>query len=336
MPPTPAVDRLPVPARRALAVAVATVRGLLADRGTMLAAAIAYNVLFSLFPLVLALVAVSGFVLRDAAVRDDAIARLEEALPLSGDGRDAIATALRTAAGGATTATLVAIPGLLWSASGMMGAMRSAVDAALGPDGGGRGFLRGKLIDLAFVLGVGVLALASLVLTVVGQKADEVRDLSRDWPDPLPSLVDALAGSAVPVLVVAASAAVFAILYRVLPARPPGRGALAVGVLVATLAFEILKRGFAYYVTGFANYASVYGSLGAVIAFLFFVYVAALILIVGAEAAAAFRDLDAEPQPAGLADAAPHDARRPPPRLAAAGVLLLGLAALGRLTRRPR
>lgn len=337
-----ALDRLPAPLRRALAVVVAAVRGLLTDRGTMLAAAISYNVLFSLFPLVLALVAVSGFVLRDDALRDDAISRLEEALPLSGSGRDAIATALRTAAGGATTATLIAIPGLIWSASGMMGAMRVAVDAALGVDGEGRNPILAKLIDFAFVLGVGLLAIASLVLTVVGQKAQDVRDLSRDWPDPLPALVDLLAGSAVPVAVVVVTALIFATLYRVLPAHPPARSALAVGVIVATVLLEALKRGFAIYLTSVANYSSVYGSLGAVIAFLFFVYLAALILIVGAEVAAAWRDTAGgraalhAVAPAGAPGATPGRRERPPSRLATAGVVLLLLAALGRVTRRRR
>ncbi len=47
-----------------------------------------------------------------------------------------------------------------------------------------------------------------------------------------------------------------------------------------------MKNGFAIYLRYFGNYDAVYGSLGAVIAFLFFVYVSANVLLLGAEMAA--------------------------------------------------
>ena len=43
-----------------------------------------------------------------------------------------------------------------------------------------------------------------------------------------------------------------------------------------------MKNGFAIYLRNFGNYDAVYGSLGTVVAFLFFVYVSANIMLLGA------------------------------------------------------
>ena len=55
------------------------------------------------------------------------------------------------------------------------------------------------------------------------------------------------------------------------------------GALVAAFAFEIAKNAFLWYSQNFANYNLVYGSLGAVIALLFWAYISAIILLFGAE-----------------------------------------------------
>ena len=47
-----------------------------------------------------------------------------------------------------------------------------------------------------------------------------------------------------------------------------------------------MKNGFAIYLRQFGNYDAVYGSLGTVVAFLFFVYISANIMLLGAEMAA--------------------------------------------------
>ena len=58
------------------------------------------------------------------------------------------------------------------------------------------------------------------------------------------------------------------------------------GALVAAVGFEFVKNAFAIYLATFGNYDAVYGSLGAVTAFLFFVFLSANIMLFGAELAA--------------------------------------------------
>jgi YihY family inner membrane protein len=84
----------------------------------------------------------------------------------------------------------------------------------------------------------------------------------------------------------ALSMAVYTVVYVVVPARRVRVRDVWPGVLFAAVVYEVAKRGFAIYVENYSNYNAVYGSLGAVIAFLVFVYIAAIVFLIGAEMAA--------------------------------------------------
>ena len=74
--------------------------------------------------------------------------------------------------------------------------------------------------------------------------------------------------------------------YKLVPARPvPLRSAL-IGGLIAAVALEGAKFGFAFYITHVRNYEIVYGALAALPLFLIWIYVCWIILLVGAAIAA--------------------------------------------------
>jgi membrane protein len=64
---------------------------------------------------------------------------------------------------------------------------------------------------------------------------------------------------------------------------------------VAAAGFEAAKAGFSFYLENFARYDAIYASLGSVIAFLVFVWVAANVLLLGAEVASEYPRLRDEP-----------------------------------------
>jgi membrane protein len=99
--------------------------------------------------------------------------------------------------------------------------------------------------------------------------------------DNVPWAARALPGVATPIAVALGMLA-FALLYKLVPARPVRWGAAFAGAAVAALAFEAAKRGFAAYVTSVPTYQAVYGALAALPLFLVWIYLAWFIILSGA------------------------------------------------------
>ena len=257
-----------------------------ADRCTQLAAAIAYYVLVSIFPLAILLVSISGLLLTDDRLRADVVDEIFLALPLSEDeGRDNLESAVEGIATGFSLIGLVAILGLVWSATAMMGSIRHALNQVWGvphryP------FLKAKLLDLTLVFSVGLLISASVSATVLLQVARNLSDGLSDALGPL----GVGAGGAVEVVAILVplliSFGTFAALYKYVPRVGTHFRHVWPGALLAAVLFELLKNGFAIYLRFFGDYDAIYGSLGAVVIFLFFVYLSGVAMLIGAEMAA--------------------------------------------------
>lgn len=262
-----------------------TVREFGADQCPQLAAGIAYYVLFSIFPLALLLLATSGLMLANESLREDLVDNLFDVLPLSeGEGRDDLKSAISGLTTGISLVGLVSIVGLMWSASGMMGALRRALNQAWDTDYK-RPFLHGKLLDFVMVLGLGMLMSLSAGATIFLQVVRRVNDDLSGALGPLGSgttLSLEVVAVFVPLLL---SLVTFMVLFKFVPSVKTRFRSIWPGALLAAVLFEGLKNGFAIYLRYFGNYDVVYGSLGIVVAFLFFVYVSANIMLLGAEMA---------------------------------------------------
>ena len=259
------------------------------DNCTQMAAAISYYVLFSIFPLIIFLVSVLGIVLRGSELQQDAIDEIFANIPQlseaesESDVRGAVED-IAGAAGGALT--IFGLIGMGWSGSNMMGVIRRSINIAYDLEKH-RPLVRQKLLDLALVLGMGVFFLSSVAATAFLRT---VREFSGD----IAVLGDASerAGPAwdaasylIPFVL---SFIAFTVMYWVVPATKVKLREVWPGALVAAVMFELGKIGFAFYLQNFSNYGLVYGSLGGVVAFLFWVYLGSSILLFGAELASEY------------------------------------------------
>jgi membrane protein len=86
----------------------------------------------------------------------------------------------------------------------------------------------------------------------------------------------------------AISFAVFLALFRFVPSVRTRVPHVWVGALAAAVLFELLKHGFAFYLRTLGGFDAVYGSVGAVLAFLLFTYLSATVVLLGAEMAAEY------------------------------------------------
>ena len=251
----------------------------LRDRCTQMASSISYWVFFSIFPLAIFLVTVLGQFLRDENLKNRVVEALLEVLPLAPvEGREQLESVLRGVSTDVSLLGLLSIFGLIWSASAMMSAIRISVNVAWA-HGFRRPPVRGKLIDIAMVFVLGLLVEMSLIATTLvrfGMNfADRIPFVPIGWTWNVVSVLT-------PFLV---SLLIFTLIYKFIPAIPVRITDIWPGVLFAAIAFEVAKHGFAFYVANFGNYNAIYGSIGAIIVFLVFVYLAANILLFGAELA---------------------------------------------------
>ena len=258
-------------------------------RCTVAAAAIAFHVLFSVFPLILLVTAILGTQMRNADARQQVVDRLLNVLPLDPSAAGQINQLLVSATNNLATIGIVGAIGLVWSSSGMLGSVRGAMELAWEGQAGRRAFFHGKLVDallLAIVVSVVLSSfLAGLVLSIHPQVSIDVMR-----PESLSSgLAAAVRSSLAPALSILTSGIVLVLAYKFLPRpRPALRYALA-GAAVAACLLEVARRIFSIYVDRVATYDIVYGSIGSIIVFLFFVYIAGMVILFGAELGASVR-----------------------------------------------
>jgi membrane protein len=249
------------------------------DNCPQLAASIAYHVLFALFPLAIVLAGIFGIVVHTTGARADVIDTIVRAAPLSASGASRLRNLLNGATSGLSALGLLGAIGLVWSASGMMGAIRVALNQAWDAEDA-RPFLKGKLVDVGLVFGVALVSLASLGLTIAVRFIGAIARhgavvLGGGW-------VTWILGVLVPL---ALSFGTVVALYRLVPAAHVRLAEAWPAALLVACGFVVAQNLFALYVGHFANYNAVYGSLGAVIAFMFFVYLASSLFLLGAEVA---------------------------------------------------
>lgn len=240
----------------------------------------AYYGLLSVFPAVIVIAAATGFLLDDESVREDVVEFLTRELPLSEtSGRSDIDKLLDGVATNAGTLGAVGLIALLIAASALIGATRNSLSSIF-EEQVRRGPLRGKALDVLIVVVLGVLLTVSFSATVVNQFELDLSGGIGDW---LQGLFESLGGSVLSAIV---TAVLFTVAFKVLPAEEHRLRDIWPGLVFAVAAYELLKRLFSVYLDSFSNYAAVYGSLGAVIAFMVFIYLASLFFLLGAAMAA--------------------------------------------------
>lgn len=246
--------------------------GFLADRCTQMAASISYYALFALFPLVILAAAIFGTVQGEAEARQSIIDLVTDYIVLTPEGERTLESALEGVTENTGVFGAVGLVGLLFSASGVMSAIRNALNTAFDVDER-RPPVHGKLVDMTLVLFLGLAVGTSLALTLFFQL---VPDLGEG---------EFLITTSMSLLPIAINFGIFSFLFYVMPATEVKLRDVWPGALFAALGYEAAKIGFAFYLSNFGNYSAVYGSVAVIIIFMFFVYIVANIFLLGGEMA---------------------------------------------------
>ncbi len=265
-----------IPARGWKEILRRTFREISQDRVLSVAGGVAFFVLLAVFPTVTAFISIYGLV-ADPSMIATHLNDLSTILP-AGAVQVVGEQAMRLiSAGGAalTFASIFSILLAIWSANGGAKALIESLNVAYDRTES-RSFLRLNLVAMLSTIGIIVLMVAlvaaSAVLPVVldylplGRSAELVTLVLR-WPLIFIVLLTALS-----------------VLYRWGTCNPTAKWRwITPGAVLASAGLMIFSMGFSLYATHFTDFDKTYGSLGAVIGFLTWLWLSAAIVLVGAE-----------------------------------------------------
>lgn len=252
------------------------------DRGHRDAAQIAFFAVLSFVPLAMLLVGGFGLFFDDTEIRERVVEVAFDNVPLAQEAdRARLERAVDDALDNTGRLGPVSVLLLIVAASGVMGALRHAINQAWDihtrPP-----IVRRKLLDLALVLGSAIFVVFSLSITATRDAAEEAGE--QGW------MID-LVGDVLPFVF---TVGVVLFLYRVLPSPRPKTREIWPGAIVAALLISLARGGLELYFEYLADFGALYGSLGALMALLIFVYAVSMILVFGAEYASEWSRLPSD------------------------------------------
>ena len=248
------------------------------DDAAHLSAGVAYYSVFSVFPLLLGLLAISGTVFTSITLQEQFLDYVTESMPGS---KEFVTTNIEELVRFRGALGIGAILGLLWSGSSAFGAMSRAINRAWDVDKD-RPFYVAKTLHIIIALGVGILFLLSSFASVA---IELLLNYSRDLGLTghkffLDFGLGNLMLKAIPWSI---TLAVFLLLYRFVPNCKTYWRYVWTGAVVAAILFEASKGIFMWYLVNVANYELIYGSVASMMVLMSWAYVSAFILILGAE-----------------------------------------------------
>ena len=246
------------------------------DRLLAISAGVVFFALLAIFPAITALVSLYGMFASSATIQAN-LSFLSTVMPGEAAGiiNEQVARVVSKGDVKLGFGVLFGLAIALWSANGGMKAMIDALNI-VSEEEEKRGFFKLNLISLAFTVGaVGALLMAigavvalPLVLDQLGLGpfTDAIATYGR-WPLLWLGLIVGLA-----------------ILYRYGPSRrEPKWKWVSVGGVLASVLWIVGSIAFSYYLANYAHYDATYGSLGAAIGMMMWMWMTTIVILFGAE-----------------------------------------------------
>jgi len=252
----------------------------LEDNVMKLSAALSYYTIFSLPPLLIIIISLSGVFFGEDAVRGELFSQINglvgnaAALQI----QSAIANVKLSSSG--TFATVLGMAALLFGASGVFAEIQNSINYIWGikakPNKGIVKFLLNRLMSFSMIASVGFLLMVGLVVNSVMDILSS--RLTEIFPEQFVYFFLVLNYLVVFIII----AVLFTIIFRTLPDGKVVTKDCLIGASFTAFLFMIGKFAIGYYL-GNSSIGSVYGGAGSIILILVWVYYSAIILYFGAE-----------------------------------------------------
>jgi membrane protein len=246
------------------------------DRLLSIAGGVAFFVLLAIFPAITALVSAYGLFFNTSTITNN-ISLLQDVVPDNVLGM-VHEQANRIASNSGRALSIGIVVGILVSLWSAMSGVKAMIDAlnVIYEQQEGRSFIRLNLVALIFTLTgfasllvvIAAVIVLPLILSPIGLQS-ETETLTRilRWPALLLVLLIGLA-----------------VLYRYGPYRRVARWQwVSVGSVFAAVTWIAVSYLFSWYLASFANYNATYGSLGAVVGVMIWLWISTIVVLLGAE-----------------------------------------------------
>lgn len=249
-----------------------------ADKCSFLAAGLCYFVFFSIFPMMLLLVSVTGYFLTAEQAMLQAVQLTHQVFPQQ---QGFLLGILQGVMENRSTASLFGTATLLWSAKNIFQSLGQALNIIwkVPTD---RGIIKENALAVVLSLSVGILifltSVSYAVLLAIMNFRFPVLGLS---PSDIPGIVF-LIFNILPVTLVAL---ILTALYTILPNRRMALHQVLPGAVAAAALWEVLRRAFSYYLEHMSKFDAVYGSISGIVGFMLWIFISANVFLLGAEVA---------------------------------------------------
>lgn len=257
----------------------ATFKEFMADNGIKLSASLSYYTIFSLPPLLIIIISLSGIFFGAEAVKGEIFGQINELV-----GNEAalqIQEMIKNVkiSGDNTLAAVIGAVTLIIGASGVFMEIQDSINSIWGlkakPRKGFMKLIKNRLISFSMIASIGFLLLVSLIINALMDILSN--GLEKIFPDIAVHFFYILNIA----LVIAIISLLFSIIFKALPDGKVSWKDTLVGALFTSFLFLIGKFAIGAYL-GSSNIASTYGSAGSLIVILLWVYYSAIILYFGA------------------------------------------------------
>jgi membrane protein len=245
------------------------------ERGSEAAASLAYYAFFSIFPMLLVFIVVGSFFVDTEVVQSQLLNMLDGVLP---GAEDLVIQNINQVLRLRGAVTFLALISLIWSSTSVFNILARNINRAF-PQAQLLDFIKGRVRGLFIFLGIGLLLLLSLAASTLSGLIPSIEIPYNDI-NLHETFIWQIGAFLVPVFF---NWLMFWALYQWVPTITVSRKASLLGGLIAGVAWVLLNNAFTWYLSsGLTQYQLVYGSLGTIVALLFWVYLTATIVLIGA------------------------------------------------------
>jgi len=258
------------------------VEGFDEQRGSEAAASLAYFAFFSIFPMVLVFIVVGSFFVDQDVVTNQLLELMQGVLP---GVEEVIIANIERVLELRGAVTFVALISLTWSATSVFNLLAKNINRAF-PKAAIPNFIKGRLLGFLMVLVLGLLMLLSFAISTLSGLIPVI-NIPLDGRALHETFLWQIGGFLVPIFV---NLLMFWAMYQWVPMIKVSRKASLIGGAIAGISWELLNNIFTWYLSsGLSRYRLIYGSVGTVVALLFWIYLTGIITLVGAHLTASIQ-----------------------------------------------